>query len=286
MAGTDRTAPSSKPDWLRRKIPVGAAYHSMLTILADCGVHTVCRESQCPNTGECFSHGIAAILILGTLCTRSCRFCAVGHGRTVPPDPNEPDKVADMVQRLGLRYTVITSVTRDDLPDGGAEQFAATVREIRLRVPDIRIEVLIPDFGGSEEALQTIIAVRPDVIAHNLDTVPRLYPAVKPGSDYRRSLGLLTRSARFAPGIPVKSGLMLGMEESPGEVESTLRDLVSAGCRIVTIGQYLSPSREHFPVSRFVPPEEFDRWRETALGMGFASVVSGPLVRSSYRAGE
>lgn len=275
-----------KPRWLKCKICDGVIYRRVRDILDSGGVRTVCWESCCPNTGECFSRGTAAVLILGSRCTRSCRFCGIGGGPTEPPDPDEPARVAEAVRQLGLRYVVITSVTRDDLPDGGAEQFAVTVKELRVRVKDIRVEVLIPDFAGSEKALRTVVSARPDVIAHNLDTVQRLFPRIRPEADYGRSLALLASARTLDPGILTKSGLMLGMGESPAEVEEALRDLISAGCRVVTIGQYIAPSRGHAPVERFVPPDEFTAWRETALEMGFTTVSSGPLVRSSYRAGE
>jgi lipoyl synthase len=275
-----------KPRWLHRVIPSGASFREVVRILDTPGVHTVCSESLCPNMGECFSRGTATFLILGANCTRRCAFCNIESGHPLPLDPDEPRKIADAVHRLGLRYAVVTSVTRDDLPDGGAAHYAAVIEAIRTRVPDAGVEVLVPDFGGSEESLRIVLDAHPDVIANNLDTVRRLHASVKPRSDYLSSLELLRRSSELAPTVAVKSGLMLGMGETRAEVESALRDLFSAGCRMVTIGQYLPPSSTHSPAERFVHPPEFDEWNTIALGMGFTSAVCGPLVRSSYRAGE
>jgi lipoic acid synthetase len=275
-----------KPPWLKRRIPSGATYHRIQRILQGSGLHTVCQEALCPNLGECFSRGTATFLILGDRCTRNCRFCAVAHGPIGPPDPEEPHKVAEAVQRMGLRFVVVTSVTRDDLPDGGAGHFAETVNEIRRRVSGVKVEVLVPDFQGSDSALATVVQARPDVFNHNVETVPRLYLQVRPGAHYRRSLHLLERVHELAPDIPTKSGLMLGLGEFPEELRQVFRDLVEVKCRMLTLGQYLQPSMDHHPVVRFVPPEEFMHWRHVALEMGFREVVSGPLVRSSYGAGE
>ena len=275
-----------KPPWLKRRIPGGATYHEVHRILQSSQLHTVCQEALCPNLGECFSRGTATFLILGDRCTRNCRFCAVAHGPVGPLDPEEPRRVAEAVEKMGLRFVVITSVTRDDLPDGGAGPFAQTITEIRRRVPGIRVEVLVPDFGGSDRALTTVVRARPNVLNHNLETIPRLYPEVRPGADYRRSLYLLTRARRLVPDIPTKSGLMLGLGESPEELRQVFGDLVEAGCRILTLGQYLQPSADHLPVVRYLPPDEFERWREVALDMGFHQAASGPFVRSSYSAGE
>jgi len=273
-----------KPAWLRRKIPSGAAYQGLRDMLRTKDLHTVCQEALCPNMGECFSQGTATFLILGDRCTRNCRFCAVAHGPALPLDPEEPSRVAEGVEDLGLRYAVITSVTRDDLPDGGASHFAGTIGEIRKRMPRTLIEVLIPDFQGNTEALQTVLEARPDVLNHNVETVPVLYPLVRPRAIYERAIQLLRTSRRLAPAIPTKSGLMLGLGESSEQVLQTLRDLLDAGCRIVTIGQYLQPSKDHLPVHRFVPPEEFEALGKTALAMGFAKASCGPFVRSSYHA--
>ncbi len=275
-----------KPPWLKRRIPAGATYYEVQGILQEGQLHTVCQEALCPNLGECFSRGTATFLILGNRCTRGCRFCAIARGPIGPPDPEEPRRLAEAVQRMGLRYVVVTSVARDDLSDGGAGHFARAIAEIRRRDPEVRVEVLIPDFGGSVSALKTVVQARPDVLNHNLETVPRLYPGVRPGANYRRSLHLLRRVRELAPDIPTKSGLMLGLGEFPEELRQVFKDLVEADCRILTLGQYLQPSTDHLPVVRFVPPEEFTLWRRLALEMGFREVVSGPLVRSSYGARE
>lgn len=249
-------------------------------------LHTVCQEAKCPNQWECFSHHTATFLIMGDRCTRNCRFCAVKQGPITGPDPEEPWRVADGAASLGLRYVVVTSVTRDDVPDGGARIFAQTIREIRKKIDGAMVEVLIPDFRGDESALATVLNAGPDVLNHNIETVPRLYSSVRPQADYRRSLRLLARVGTHEPAIPAKSGIMLGLGEASGEVEKTLQDICHTGCRLLTIGQYLQPSSRHLPVVRFVPPEEFDGWREAALGMGFQEVFSGSFVRSSYKAWE
>jgi len=223
---------------------------------------------------------------MGPRCTRRCRFCAVEQGPPGPPDPKEPARVAEVVKRMGLRYVVVTSVTRDDLPDGGAGIFAATIEALRGMMPGVLVEVLIPDFLGSADALRTVLDAHPSVLNHNIETVPRLYPSVRPGAAYLRSLGIFERARAYAPSIPLKSGLMLGLGESDDEVKETLGDLRAAGCGILTLGQYLQPTRDRLPVERFVPPEEFDRWKEIALTMGFSDAASGPFVRSSYRAQE
>jgi lipoic acid synthetase len=279
-----QASPLPKPAWLRRSIPSGAAFRGLQDMLGSKGLHTVCQEALCPNLGECFSHGTAAFLILGDRCTRNCRFCAVAHGPLSPPDPEEPSRVAEAVDRLGLSYAVVTSVTRDDLADGGASQFAETIGEIRIRMPRTKVEVLIPDFQGDEKALRTVIDASPHVLNHNIETVPGLYPTVRPQAVYERSIRLLHTARTLAPTLPTKSGIMLGLGESYGEVLQTLRDILNAGCRIVTIGQYLQPSTDHLPVYRYVPPEEFEALRHTALQMGFAHASCGPLVRSSYHA--
>ena len=278
--------PVRKPGWLGRPLPSDPAFSRTRSLLDDGRLHTVCREARCPNAGECFSRGTAAFLILGDACTRRCRFCAVTQGKPQSPDPDEPRRVADAAVRMSLDYIVVTSVTRDDLADGGAGAFAETIRSVRSRRPSARIEVLIPDFQGEETALRTVLEARPDVLNHNLETVARLYPEARPQAIYARSLELLRRTGSLASGMPVKSGLMLGLGERPDEIESTLHDLLEAGCRILTMGQYLQPKRDCLPVARFVPPEEFDEWREVALKMGFARVACGPLVRSSYHAKE
>jgi len=275
-----------KPAWLGRPLPSDPAFSRIRSLLDDGRLHTVCQEARCPNRGECFSRGTAVFLILGDSCTRRCRFCAVTQGTPERPDPDEPRRVAETAARMSLNYIVVTSVTRDDLADGGAGFFAETIRLLRARRPSARIEVLIPDFQGDEAALRTVLDARPDVLNHNLETVARLYPAVRPQAIYDRSLELLRRTGSRAPGMAVKSGLMLGLGERPDEVESALHDLLGAGCQILTLGQYLQPKRDCLPVARFVPPGEFDAWREVAFKMGFAQVASSPLVRSSYHAEE
>ena len=273
-----------KPDWLRRRLGTGPAYEKVRDLVNSSRLHTVCQEANCPNIWECFSRGTSTFLIMGPNCTRACRFCAVGHGPIHPPDPHEPVRVADAVARLGLKYVVITSVTRDDLPDGGARVFAETIREIQKRVAGAAVEVLIPDFQGDRDALRVVMDARPAVLNHNLETVPCLYPVVRPEAEYHRSLDILRWAREQDPRIPTKSGLMLGLGESDKEVEETLRDLLDAGCSILTLGQYLQPSKEHLPVERYIHPEEFDNWRKRALDMGFSEAASGPFVRSSYHA--
>jgi lipoyl synthase len=275
-----------KPKWLRRRLPTGPALMEVKAVLNSGGLHTVCEEARCPNLFECFSKHTAAFLILGDTCTRNCRFCAVAHGRPDPPDPGEAYRLAEAVRAMGLRYVVVTSVTRDDLPDGGAGLFAETIRAVRERVEEAAVEVLIPDFEGRKGDLETVLEARPDVLNHNLETVERLYPTVRPEAGYGRSLELLSRATETGRGIPVKSGLMLGLGERPAEVRAALGDLLDAGCRMLTLGQYLRPSAAHLPVERYVPPGEFDDWREQALAMGFEKVASGPHVRSSYHAAE
>lgn len=275
-----------KPPWLRRRLPTGPTYEKIRTLLRKSRLHTVCQEAKCPNIWECFSRKTSTFLIMGPHCTRDCRFCAVSKGPLGVPDPEEPVRIAQAVQDMGLSYVVITSVTRDDLPDGGARFFAKTIQEIRRRTPEALVEVLIPDFQGNSKALQTVLQAGPHVLNHNVETVERLYPTVRPQARYSGSLELFKRAKSFAPAIPRKSGLMLGLGELPKEVEKTLQDLLVAGCSMLTMGQYLQPSKAHIPVKRFVPPEEFDNWKEQALDMGFCQVASAPFVRSSYRAKE
>ncbi|MDD5723602.1 MAG: lipoyl synthase [Syntrophales bacterium] len=273
-----------KPRWLRRGLPRGAECRAVRNLVKKNRLHTVCEEALCPNIGECFSHGTATFLIMGSICTRSCRFCAMTPGRPEPPDPEEPARVAVAAREMGLDYLVVTSVTRDDLPDGGASFFAETITKIREEIPKAHVEVLIPDFQGNLQALASVIRARPDVLNHNIETVPSLYPAARPDALYRRSLTLMDNIKKAAPEMPVKSGIMLGLGETSSEIEQTLRDMVNAGCDILTLGQYLQPSKKNLPVERFVHPDEFDQWRVAALDMGFSAVVSGPLVRSSYHA--
>jgi len=278
--------PRQKPPWLTRRLPTGPAYENLRTLLKASRLHTVCQQARCPNIWECFAQGTATFLILGSRCTRTCRFCAVGRGPTGPPDPEEPARVAEAAAAMALTYVVVTSVSRDDLPDGGAAHFARTIREIRRRLPDALVEVLVPDFCGNPDALRAVFEARPDVLNHNVETVRRLYPVVRPQADYWRSLALLGHAKRYSPGLPTKSGLMLGLGETLGEVEEALRDLVQVGCTMLTLGQYLQPTPEHHPVARFLSPDEFAAWRRKALDMGFFQVASGPFVRSSYHAGE
>lgn len=275
-----------KPLWLWRGLPAAPAHDRLRSFLDDGRLHTVCREARCPNCEECFARGTATFMILGNTCTRRCRFCAVTQGTPERTDPDEPRRVAEAAVQMSLDYIVVTSVTRDDLADGGAGVFAETIHALRVRRPGIRIEVLIPDFRGDETALRTVLDARPDVLNHNLETVKRLYPAVRPEAVYARSLELLCRVRRNAPDMAVKSGLMLGLGERPDELEATLKDLLATGCGILTLGQYLQPRKDCLPVDRFVPPVEFDAWRKVALGMGFNRVAAGPLVRSSYHAEE
>ncbi|NQU42945.1 lipoyl synthase [bacterium] len=285
MTHSEHTPPLRKPKWLRRRLPSGPAYEATRSLIERGGLHTVCQEAQCPNMWECFSSHTATFLILGDRCTRGCRFCAVGHDPQGLPDPEEPERVAKATEEMGLRYVVVTSVTRDDLPDGGASHFAATIHAIRTRQSKTRIEVLIPDFQGDPEALGVVLNARPDVLNHNVETVPRLYPRVRPQAIYERSLELLRRVSEESD-IPGKSGLMLGLGETSEEIEQVLRDLRGASCAMLTLGQYLQPSTRQLPVDRYATPEEFEGWRTRALEMGFTHVASGPFVRSSYHAGD
>ena len=275
-----------KPEWLKVRAPGSPNYRRLKSVMRSLSLHTVCEEAHCPNIGECWHHGTATFMILGEICTRACGYCAVTHGRPRPVDPVEPARVAHASDALQLSYVVITSVDRDDLEDGGASVFAETIRQTRQRRPTCRLEVLIPDFQGNEVALRTVLDARPDVLNHNIETVPRLYRQARPGGRYSRALELLERSRRYAPNIPTKSGLMVGLGEQWHEVVSTLADLRAAGCGIVTIGQYLRPSAAHLPITRFYHPAEFGELEGIALGMGFGHVASGPLVRSSYHANE
>lgn len=268
----------------RIKLPPGGQVAAVRTLLASMRVHTVCQEADCPNRWECFGSGTATFLILGAQCTRRCRFCHIGGGAPEPLDPDEPRRVAETAAQLGLRYVVVTSVTRDDLCDGGAGQFAAVIAAVRARLPDARIEVLTPDFGGDPAAIETVLAARPDVFNHNVETVARLTPVLRDKAAYLRSLAVLAYAHRMAPNIPVKSGLMVGAGEQPREVRATLEDLRRAGCALVSIGQYLAPSPHHHPVAEWISAEQFAQYRAWAEELGFAAVAAGPLVRSSYHA--
>jgi lipoic acid synthetase len=273
-----------KPSWLKQRLPAGFICEEVSTLINNAKVHTVCQEARCPNIWECFSRKTATFMIMGDHCTRNCRFCAVAHGPNRFPNPEELVRIAGMVQNLNLDYVVITSVTRDDLPDGGASFFVQTVKEIRRKVPHAIIELLIPDFQGNKDALRSITEVRPDVLNHNIETVPRLYTIVRPEAIYQRSLDLLRQVVTFDSTIITKSGLMLGLGEQPEEILNTLKDLLDAGSQLVTMGQYLQPTKAHLPVERYIPPKEFNNWHKIALEMGFAEVASGPFVRSSYHA--
>jgi len=274
-----------KPDWLRVPIFGGQQYEHVNRILKDLELNTVCREAKCPNRGECFNRGTATFLILGSTCTRNCRFCDIKHGKPSAPDSTEPVRVAEAARRLNLKHVVVTSVTRDDLDDGGAHLFASTVREIRKVIPEAGVEILTPDFRGSTVAPWTIIECRPDIFNHNVETVPRLYSEVRPAADYNRSLNLL-RFIYDKSDIITKSGLMLGLGETQEELVTVFNDLVTAGVSILTLGQYLAPSRNHISVKRYVSPKEFSDLKQLAIEAGIPNVVSGPLVRSSYRAEE
>lgn len=256
-------------------------------LLTDLNLSTVCKSARCPNRGECFSHGTATFLILGDTCTRRCSFCAVHHNHAPPaPDDEEPERLAQAVAALSLSHVVITSVTRDDLADGGAAHFARVVETVRNNCPDVTIELLVPDFRGDETSQLTVLNSHPHILAHNMETVPGLYERVRSGADYERSLQLLRNAKCLAPGIITKSGIMLGLGEQNDEIDTVLQDLAATGCDLLTIGQYLAPSLAHAPVQRYLARGEFDRWRDIALGMGFRQVASGPLVRSSYRSAQ
>ncbi len=275
---------SRKPDWLRAKLPGGPGYAAVRHLVEDQSLHTVCQSAQCPNLGECWARGTATVMILGNICTRSCNFCAVQTGRPHAPDLGEPARVADAVARMGLRHVVITSVARDELADGGAGVWAATIRAVRHRNPQTAIEVLVPDFKGNLRDVETVLAARPDIFNHNVETVERLQKPVRVQARYDRSRAVL-RHAK-SQGFTIKTGIMLGLGERPEEIEQCLRDLVADQVDILTIGQYLQPTVQHLPVDRWVTPEEFLHWKETGLRLGLGVVESAPLVRSSYHADE
>ncbi|MFQ6110625.1 MAG: lipoyl synthase [Nitrospinota bacterium] len=274
------------PPWLIKKIPSPSSAHGVRRILRERTLHTVCEEARCPNLWECFARPTATFMILGSICTRNCGFCAVTSGTPAAPDPAEPRHVAEAAAEIGLKHVVITSVTRDDLPDGGAGHFAATVRAVKEALPGATVEVLTPDFGGSLPALETVLRAGPHVYNHNLETVPRLYPRVRPAADYSRSLELLSRVSRLASGMATKSGLMVGLGEREDEVLEVMADLRAVGCGLLTIGQYLQPTRESLSVEEFVAPERFQFFRARGEEMGFSHVASGPFVRSSFNAEE
>lgn len=272
------------PAWLKQEIPDMDKIRPMKDRFRSAGLHTVCESARCPNMGQCWGEGTAAFMILGEVCTRACRFCAVPAGRTVPVDPAEPHQVAWAVYTMKLRYVVITSVARDDLPDEGAQQFVQTIKAIRTLMPQTKIEVLVPDFSNKEESLQKVAAAQPEVISHNMETVRRLSTVIRPQARYERSLAVLQNFKRLDPSILVKSGFMVGLGETAQEIKELMEDLVKAGCDMLTIGQYLAPTslKRHVHVQRFVTPEEFDAYRRLGLTLGFKHVMSGPLVRSSY----
>ena len=277
---------SRLPEWLKKPYRPMGEKNVVEDIINDLHLNTVCREASCPNYSECFHDGTATIMIMGRNCTRNCAFCGVTNAPPSPLDPDEPKHVGDAVRRLSLKYIVITSVTRDDLPDGGASHFAATVHEIKKQSPDVKIEVLIPDFRGDETALRVLMDAKPDVISHNMETVKSLYAKVRPEADYERSLELIKRVSGSDTGIFSKSGIMVGVGETDEQVEELFDDLRNAGCEFLTIGQYLSPSTDNLPVSEFITPEKFDIWAGIAREKGFSYVASAPFVRSSYHAGN
>lgn len=278
--------PLPKPDWLRARAPMGENYHDLKKLARSLNLHTVCESAQCPNIGECWHHRTATFMMLGNTCTRRCGFCAVPKGRPDPIDFDEPRRVAEAVAALGLKFAVITSVNRDDDILGGARAFVMVIEEIRRQAPGCQIEVLIPDFQGHEEAIRLVVEARPEILNHNTESVPRLYRAVRSGARYERTLRLLQRAKEINPAIVTKSGVMVGLGEEMDELLAVYRDLASVGVNVLTIGQYLRPSRDHLPIARYYTPDEFAFMKREALGMGFRHVESGPLVRSSYHAHE
>ncbi len=274
-----------KPKWLTIKLPTKPEYEKIRGLISRGGLHTVCQEARCPNQFECYSHNTATFLILGDKCTRNCGFCSVEHKKPDVPDPDEPLRVAMAAKKMNLHYVVVTSVTRDDLEDGGAEIFAMTIKAIKKEIPGSMVEVLIPDFTGNEAALQKVLDAGPAVLNHNIETVPELYPLVRPRAVYERSLEILRYAASYSD-IPVKSGMMAGLGETDDGIERTIHDLYDAGCRIFTMGQYLQPTKKHLPVARYVTPEKFKFWEKRAMEIGFKKAVCGPFVRSSFHAKE
>ena len=283
-ATADKRVP--KPEWLKVRAPGSENYLRLRGIMRDLKLNTVCEDAHCPNIGECWHHGTATFMILGDICTRACTYCAVAHGRPATLDIDEPRRVGEAVEKMGLKYAVITSVDRDDLPDGGAKIYADTIRDIKRRLPDCRVEVLIPDFKGEASSLHTVLDARPDVLNHNTETVPRLYRAVRSGGKYSRLLELLDRSRTYAPDIPTKTGMRMGLGEEQDEVVEVFKDLRKVGVSILTLGQYLRPSEKHAVMTRYYHPDEFRELKRIALGLGFVHVEAGPLVRSSYHAHE
>ena len=284
----DNRAPVQRrhPDWLKVRAPFGERTHQLKKLMSGLRLNTVCQEAMCPNMGECWSHGVATFMILGDICTRGCRYCAVSKGKPLQLDQEEPHRVAEAVEVMNLKHAVVTSVDRDDVPDGGAGIFARTIEAIRERNPTCVVEVLIPDFQGSKEALDKVLEAAPEVLAHNIETVPRLYPKARSGGDYQRSLELLDRAQKWEPDVVTKTGMMLGLGENEDEIYQVLEDLVGKNVRILTLGQYLRPTPWHLPVVRYYHPDEFHFWKEVGEKMGFDHVESGPLVRSSYLADQ
>lgn len=275
-----------KPKWLKKRLPTGIDTCDISALIDDQALHTVCQAAKCPNQWECFSNHTATFLIMGDRCTRNCRFCGVEQGPSRLPDPGEPGRVAAAATKMNLTYVVVTSVTRDDLEDGGASFFAETIRALRKKIKNVRVEVLVPDFQGNLQALETVVKAAPDVLNHNIETVPRLYSVARPQADYHQSLDLLKNVRSIDASMPTKSGLMLGLGETDDEIQNVLNDLVHAGCSILTLGQYLQPTKQHLPVKKYVRPEQFEQWRKKALEIGFVEVAAGPFARSSYHAKE
>ena len=286
MTTTEAPLRPRLPDWLKVRMPGGPRYIELKQLMRDSQLHTVCEEAHCPNIGECWERSAATFMILGAICTRACAYCAVTTGRPGALDVGEPFRLASTVKRMGLKYCVITSVNRDDLPDGGAGIFAACIKQVRAAVPGCRVEVLIPDFDGNWDALAKVVAARPQVLNHNIESVERVFRRVRPKGDYRQSLELLRRVKELDPDLPTKSGIIVGMGETVDEVRRTMADLRGAGCDLLTIGQYLRPSIKHIRIDRFYTPAEFDELRQAGEDLGFKHVASGPLVRSSYHADE
>ena len=278
--------PERKPSWLKVKAPGGSNYLHLKQLMKDLDLHTVCEEAHCPNVGECWEHGTATFMILGDVCTRNCAYCAVAHGRPPKFDPAEPSRVAEAAKTMNLRHLVITSVDRDDLPDFGAWAFAEVIRQVHAAVPGCSVEVLVPDFQGNEDSIRAVLEARPEIYNHNTETVPRLYKKARPGGRYERVLEIFRFAKRFAPGIPTKTGIILGMGETNEEVLKTMRELREVDVDILTLGQYLRPSDDHIALDRYVTPDEFKMFRIEGMAMGFRHVESGPLVRSSYHAWE
>ncbi|MHC4510670.1 MAG: lipoyl synthase [Planctomycetota bacterium] len=279
------TRPGRLPPWLRRHLPAGAGFRRTEAVLKSLGLETICSNANCPNRGQCWARGTATVLVLGNLCTRNCKFCSVACGRPEPPDPTEPSRLAQMVERMSLKYLVITSVNRDDLPDGGARHFRDCIDTVRRRCPDVKFEILTPDFRNcQDEAISTLEPALPFVFAHNVETVPSLYPRARAGGDYQRSLNLLRLARQKYRSARTKSSIMLGLGETDAEVEQVLRDLRSVGCDSLTIGQYLRPSKASLEVAGYVTPARFDAWKQKAVDLGFSWVISEPFARSSYLA--